>query len=200
MPVHDRLGAHQSGPAQQAPPVRPVPYDRSDRSQQRPARFVPPQVEYRVKEKKLEVQSEATPEKAKADTVVQIGEIKVVVQDKGKEPMVIDKSATSSAPPVQKPFTANNHEAGGSKVADKYHQPRWCPEGLTHTQKRKLQRLRNKEKREQEAEKARDEYFNKYRHMIPQGKVWQAKTIDQPSDEPVKPVSAEAGTICSSAG
>ena len=100
------------------------------------------------------MQSEATPEKAKADTVVQISEIKVVVQDKGKEPMVIDKSATSSAPPVQKPFTDNNHEAGGSKVADKYHQPRWCPEGLTHTQKRKLQRLRNKEKREQEAEKS----------------------------------------------
>ena len=73
---------------------------RSDRSQQRLARFVPPQVEYRVKEKKLEVQSEATPEKAKADTVVQIGETKVVVQDKGKEPMVIDKSAVSSGPPV----------------------------------------------------------------------------------------------------
>ena len=90
-----------------------------------------------MKEKKLEVQSEATPEKAKADTVVQIREIKVVVQDKGKEPMVIDKSATSSTP-VQQPFTANNHEAGGSKVADKYHQPRWYPEGLTHTQKRKL--------------------------------------------------------------
>ena len=143
-----------------------------------------------MKEKKLEVQSEATPEKAKADTVVQIGEIKVVVQDKGKEPMVIDKSATSSAPPVQKPFTANNHEAGGSKVADKYHQPRWCPEGLTHTQKRKLQRLRNKEKREQETEKARNEYFNKYRPMIPQSKVWQAKTIDQPSEKLVKPTMA----------
>ena len=83
------------------------------------------------------MQPEATPEKAKADTVVQIGEIKVVVQDKGKEQMVIDKSATSSVPPVQKHFTANNYEAGGSKVADKYHQPRWCPEGLTYTQKRK---------------------------------------------------------------
>ena len=77
----------------------------------------------------------------------------MVVQNKGKELIVIDKLATSSTPPVQKPFTANNHEASGSKVADKYHQPRWRPEGLTHTQKRKLQRLRNKEKREQEAEK-----------------------------------------------
>ena len=46
------------------------------------------------------MQPEAASEKTKADTVVQIGDIKVVVQDKGKEPMVIDKSATSSAPPV----------------------------------------------------------------------------------------------------
>ena len=95
-------------------------------------------MEYRVKEKKSEVQPSATSEKTRADTVVQIGEIKVVVQDKGKEPMVIDKSATSSIPPTQKPFTANNHEASGNKVTDKYHQPHWCPEGLTHTQKRKL--------------------------------------------------------------
>ena len=84
------------------------------------------------------MQPEAISEKSKANTVVQIGEIKVVVQDKGKEPMVVDKSATSSVPPAQKSFTANNHEASCSKVADKYHQPRWCPEGLTHTQKRKL--------------------------------------------------------------
>ena len=144
-------------------------------------------MEYRVKEKKSEVQPGATPEKAKTDTVVQIGEIKVVVQDKGKEPMVIDKSASSSAPPIKKPFTANDHEASSNKVADKYHQPRWCPEGLTHTQKRKLQRLRNKEKREKEAEKASDEYFNKYRPMILQGKVWQVKTVDHPVEGRVGP-------------
>ena len=53
-----------------------------------------------MKEKKSEVQPEATAEKAKADTIIQIGEIKVVVQDKGKKPMVIDKSANSSVPPV----------------------------------------------------------------------------------------------------
>ena len=107
---------------------------------------------------------------------------------------MIDKSVTSSAPPVQEPFTANNHETSGSKVADKYHQPHWCPEGLTHTQKRKLQCLRNKDKGEQEAEKARDEYFNKYRPMIPQGKVWQAKTINQPSERPVELTSATGQT------
>jgi hypothetical protein len=124
-----------------------------------------------VKEKKQEVQPTSDPEKPKANDVVQIGDIKVVVQDKGKGPMVFGKSAT---PPVEEPVMANDHEAWSSKtkVADKYHQPRWCPEGLTHTQKRKLQHLRNKEKREQEAEKMMDEHFNKYRPMVPQGKVW----------------------------
>ena len=57
-------------------------------------------MEYRVKEKKSEVQPKTTLDKAKVDTVVQIDEIKVVVQDKGKEPMVIDKSANSSVPPI----------------------------------------------------------------------------------------------------
>ena len=55
-------------------------------------------------------------------------------------------------------------------------------------------RLRNKEKREQEAEKARDEYFNKYRPMIHQGKVWQAKMVDQPSEGPVEPTPATGQT------
>ena len=41
----------------------------------------------------------------------------------------------------------------------------------THTQKRKLQRLRNKEKKEREEEKMRDEEFNRYRPMFPQSKV-----------------------------
>ena len=84
--------------------------------------------------------------------------------------------------PSQKPVMANDHEASSSKsAADKYHQPRWCPSGLTHTQKRKLQRLRNKEKKEQEEEKIRDEGFNRYRLMFPQSKVWNAKIVDQPA-------------------
>ena len=150
-------------------------------------------LEYHVKEKKQEVQPTVDLEKPKADAVVQIGNIKVVVQDKGKEPMVFGKSASS---PVQKPVMANDHEAGSNKAADKYHQLRWCPEGLTHTQKRKLQRLRNKEKREQEAGKMRDEHFNKYRPMVPQGKVWQVKAVDQPAAGPVgaTPATDQTGT------
>jgi len=40
----------------------------------------------------------------------------------------------------------------------------------------------------------RDEYFNKYRPMIPQGKVWQVKTVDQPTKGPVGPTSATGQT------
>ena len=122
--------------------------------------------------------------KLKADAVVQIGEIKVPIKDVGKEPMDIEKSVDV---PSQKPVMANDHEASSSKsTADKYHQPRWCPSGLSHTQKRKLQRLRNKEKKEQEVEKMRDDNFNKYSSMIPQGKVWQIKMANQPA-RPVEP-------------
>ena len=78
----------------------------------------------------------ADPEKLKADVVVQISEIKVPIKDTGKQPMDID---TSVDVPSQKPVMANDHEAGSRKsTTDKYHQPRWCPSGLTHTQKRKL--------------------------------------------------------------
>ena len=184
MPVHDRLGPRQSGPGQQVTPVRPVHTYRSDRSHQRPGQAPVPRFEYRVKEKREEQKTVADSEKFRADVVVQIGEIKVPIKDTGKKSMDID---TSVDVPSQKPVMANDHEAGSSKsTADKYHQPRWCPSGLTHTQKRKLQRLRNKEKKEQEKEKMRDEEFNRYRPMFPQSKVWKAKTADQP-DRPVGP-------------
>ena len=137
---------------------------RSDRSHQRPGQVPAPRFEYRIKEKKEEQKLVADPEKPKTD-VVQIGEVKVPIKDTGKKPMDIEKSVEV---PSQKLVMANDHEAGSSKsAADKYHQPRWCPSGLTHTQKRKLQRLRNKEKKEQEEEKIRDENFNRYRPMFP---------------------------------
>jgi len=93
----------------------------------------------------------------------------VTIKDAGKELMNIEKLVDV---PSQKPVMANDHEASSSRsAADKYLQPRWCPSGLTHTPKRKLQRLRNKEKNKQEEEKMRDEDFNRYRPMFPQGKV-----------------------------
>jgi hypothetical protein len=55
----------------------------------------------------------------------------------------------------------------------------------SHT-RRKLQRLRFQEKRENELEKQRDEAFNQYITMVPQGKEWRVKTGSEPA--PVRPV------------
>ena len=177
-PVHDRLGPHQSGQRRQPAPVRPVATDRSDRSHQRPDKTHSPRQVYRVKEKKEEVQPTIDPEKAKADDVVQIGNIKVVVNDAGTRPMVFGKSVN---PSIQRPIMANDHEASSSNSISKYFQPRWCPPGLTRTQRRKLQRLRAQEKKDQEFKTLRDKQFNNYRPMFPQGKVWRVKAVDQPA-------------------
>ena len=40
----------------------------------------------------------------------------------------------------------------------------------------------------------RDEYFNKYRPMVLQGKVWQAKVVNQPAAEPVRQTQATGQT------
>ena len=181
--MHDQLGPHRSGQRRQPAPVRPVAADRSDRSHQRPGKAHSPRQVYRVKEKKEEVQPTIDPEKAKADDVVQIGNIKVVVNDAGTRPMVFGKSVN---PSIQRPIMANDHEASSSNSISKYFQPRWCPSGLTRTQRRKLQRLRAQEKKEKEFKRLRDKQSNHYKPMVPQGKVWRVKAVDQPA-RPVKP-------------
>ena len=59
-------------------------------------------------------------EKDKGDEVVKISNVKVVVQDTGKRPMVFGKSVNSS---VQRLVMADDDEASSSsRAADKYHQ------------------------------------------------------------------------------
>src|SRR6185437_4415594 len=152
-PVHDRLRSNQSGQRRQPAPVRPVATDRSDRSHLRPGKVHSPRQVYRVKEKKEELQPTIDPEKTKADDVLHIGNIKVVVNDAGTRPMVFGKSVN---PSIQRPIMANDREASSSSSTSKYFQPRWCPPGLTRTQRRKLQHLRTQEKKEREEEKMRD--------------------------------------------
>ena len=66
-------------------------------------------------------------------------------QDAQKGLVIIEKPVNVS----QELALANDHEASSSNLKDqdkeKYFQPRWCPLGLTHTQKRRLQRLRRQE-------------------------------------------------------
>ena len=53
---------------------------------------------------------------------------------------------------VEKDIDCNKECEKNIKQDSKYLQPRWCPSGLSHTQKRRLQCLRNKESMEQQAE------------------------------------------------
>ena len=80
----------------------------------------------------------------------------------------------------------NDCESSSSTTTSKYFQPRWCPSGLTRTQKRKLQCLRCQEKKGHEVEKLKAGQFNKCKPIIPQNKVWRVKSADQPA-RPVRP-------------
>jgi hypothetical protein len=54
--------------------------------------------------------------------------------------------------------------------------PRWCPTGLTHTQKRRVQRLRASEIKEEIAKKKRGEWFSRDKSMV-STKIWTQKRI-----------------------
>ena len=53
--------------------------------------------------------------------------------------------------------------------------------------------MRRQEQKEQEAERLRDDQFNKYMPIIPQDKVWRVKTADHPA-RPIKPLQATGRT------
>jgi hypothetical protein len=125
---------------------------------------------------------EVDPERTTGQDIIQIGSMDVPVGEDGKRPIVPNNKVVTSTLEV----AANDHGASGSSSNSKYFLPRWCPPGLTRTQRRKLQRQRFQEKREKELKKQRDEAFNQYRLMVPQGKEWRVKTSSEPT--PVKPV------------
>jgi hypothetical protein len=54
--------------------------------------------------------------------------------------------------------------------------PQWCPAGLTHTQKWRVQRLRTLEIKQEITEKKRDEQFNRDKPMVPT-QIWREKRI-----------------------
>ena len=53
---------------------------------------------------------------------------------------------------VKQDIDCSKADEKGSKRDSKYLQPKWCPSGLSHAQKRKLQRMRKKETMEQQVE------------------------------------------------
>jgi hypothetical protein len=81
---------------------------------------------------------EVDPERTTAQDIIQIGSMDVSIGEDGKRPIVPNNKVVTSTLEV----AANNHEASGSSSNSKYFLRRWCPPGLTRTQRRKLQRLR----------------------------------------------------------
>jgi hypothetical protein len=132
---------------------------------------------YKLKIREEEVQEmDIDPERTTGLDIIHIGTMNVPAEGGGKGLVVLNDQVVT---PTQKGFVANNHEASRSKSHPECFLPRWCPPGLTHTQRRKLQRLRLCERREKEQEKKRDEDFNSYRPMVPQGKEWRVKAATQ---------------------
>jgi hypothetical protein len=116
------------------------------------------------------------PERTTGLDIIQIRTMDVPVEGSGKRPVVPNNQVVT---PTQKGSVANDHEASGRKSRSECFLPRWCPPGLTHTQRRKLQRLRPREKGKKELDKKRDEDFNSYCPMVPQAKEWRVKAATQ---------------------
>jgi hypothetical protein len=51
-------------------------------------------------------------------------------------------------PPQDKQAKSSRRENFEEEEEDKYHRPRWCPDGLNHSQKCRIQRLRTLEEAE----------------------------------------------------
>jgi hypothetical protein len=151
--MHKIVGLHDK-------PGRVIKLTRLDR----PLQAVRPPYPGEEEVQKMDVDQERTT----SLDIIQIGTMNVPIEGSGKKLVVLNNQVVT---PTQNGYVAtNDHEANGRKSRPECFLPRWCPPGLTHTQRRKLQRLRLREKSEKELEKKRDEDFHSYRPMVPQGK------------------------------
>jgi hypothetical protein len=108
----------------------------------------------------------ATKRTTKKD-IIKIGTADVIIQEDNEGPMIFGELAN----------TTKQEDMSTIKTADpKYSMPRWCPAGLTRSQKRKLQRLRAKENQEKEAEKIFNDTHPQY---PPPQKKWRPKTVEE---------------------
>jgi hypothetical protein len=108
----------------------------------------------------------ATKRTTKKD-IIKIGTADVIIQEDNEGPMIFGELAN----------TTKQEDMSTIKTADpKYSMPRWCPAGLTRSQKRKLQRLRAKENQEKEAEKIFNDTHPQY---PPPQKKWRPKAVEE---------------------
>jgi hypothetical protein len=152
--VQDRLSAAQSGHQTQA---------------QRDCRTTQPQRSTNPAGGHMPAATERTTKK----DIIKIGTTDVVIQKESEGPISFSESAN----------TNKTEDTTAFKIADpKYSMPRWCPAGLTWSQKRKLQRLRAKENQENEAEKIFNDTHPQY---PPPQKKWRPKALRK-SNRPQK--------------
>jgi hypothetical protein len=109
----------------------------------------------------------AATERTTKKDIIKIGTADVIIQEDNEGPMIFGESAN----------TTKKEDMATIKTADpKYSMPRWCPAGLTRSQKRKLQRLRAKENQEKEAEKIFNDTHPQY---PPPQKKWRPKVVEE---------------------
>jgi hypothetical protein len=109
----------------------------------------------------------ATTKRTTKKDIIKIGTTDVVIQKESEGSMIFGESAN----------TNKTEDTTVFKIADpKYSLPRWCPAGLTRSQKQKLQRLRAKENQEKEAEKIFNDTHPQY---PPLQKKWRPKAIEE---------------------
>jgi hypothetical protein len=77
---------------------------------------------------------EVNPERTTGQDIIQIGPMDVPIGENGKRMIVPNNKVVTSTPEI----ATNDHEASGNSSNSKYFLPRWCPPGLTRTQRRKL--------------------------------------------------------------
>jgi hypothetical protein len=77
--------------------------------------------------------------------IIKIGTTEVIINGNNEGSMNFGKSAENNK---EKDKINTN-----KKIDPKYSMPRWCPLGLTHSEKHKLHRLRAKGRRQEETKK-----------------------------------------------
>ena len=132
IPVHDRLAFGRSGHRHLDQAVRPGATG-GQNACPREARTSSLRQIYRPKQKEEVQRMDIDSERTTGRDVIQIGTMNVPLEDGGKRPIVLDSPVKKI---VVEGCAANNHEASSSKP--QLFLPRWCPAGLTRTQRRKL--------------------------------------------------------------
>jgi hypothetical protein len=117
-------------------------------------------------------------ERTTTDNVIQIGTSQVKLDGEFNGLIVIDDQLDT----VMEDVALDHREEKANKVVDsKYLQPRWCPPGLTRTQKCKLQRLWLAEMWEKEQEKWQDELFDEIKPRTMPKQEWKRKGVPRSS-------------------